>query len=50
MQNIEFAATRPLRAVPARWQEFFSRALSTEPSQRPESAKAFIAELEKALV
>lgn len=51
MRNAEFTtATRPLREIPARWQEFFSRALSTEQSHRPDSAKAFIAELENALV
>jgi tRNA A-37 threonylcarbamoyl transferase component Bud32 len=51
MQDVESTVpTRPLREVPPRWQEFFSRALSTEPSQRPASAKAFIAELENALV
>lgn len=51
MQNAEFnSVTRPLREIPARWQEFFNRALSTEQSQRPDSAKAFITELENALV
>jgi eukaryotic-like serine/threonine-protein kinase len=51
MRKVALAGvTRDLWEVPARWQEFFSRALSTDPSQRPDSAKAFITELENALV
>jgi serine/threonine-protein kinase len=35
--------------APARWQEFFARAFSLNPSARPKSAQALFAELERAL-
>ncbi len=35
--------------APARWQQFFARALALEASQRPPSARIFFSELERAL-
>lgn len=42
--------TRHLPDAPARWQEFFSRAFSLNPSDRPKSAQTFFAELERSLM
>ncbi len=39
-----------LPEAPARWQEFFARALARQPEQRPGSAQLFFSELERALV
>jgi serine/threonine protein kinase len=35
--------------APESWQEFFDRALAFDPSRRPNSAAAFLSELERAL-
>ncbi len=36
--------------APARWQELFARAFAREPAHRPNSARAFLVELEHALL
>jgi hypothetical protein len=38
-----------LREAPAGWQEFFVRAFALERNRRPDSARAFLSELERAL-
>ncbi len=38
-----------LNSAPARWQEFFDRALSADPHRRPQSAEAFLVELQSTL-
>ena len=39
-----------LQGSPARWQEFFERALALDPARRPKSARAFFSKLEQVLV
>ncbi len=38
-----------LAEAPDRWQEFFARAFALDPAQRPDSAQAFISELQRTL-
>ncbi|MDA2913138.1 protein kinase [Acidobacteriia bacterium AH_259_A11_L15] len=41
--------TTHLPSAPARWQEFFQRALALEPERRPASARQFLSQLERSL-
>jgi hypothetical protein len=43
------AIQKPLEQAPAPWAAFFARALAYDPAGRPNSARTFIAELERAL-
>ncbi|MBZ5516601.1 MAG: protein kinase [Acidobacteriia bacterium] len=42
--------TMSLQGSPARWQEFFERALALDPARRPKSPRALFRELEQVLV
>jgi serine/threonine protein kinase len=47
--NYLSALLAPLSSAPSAWRTFLARALAYDPSSRPDSARTFCVELERAL-